>query len=201
MDEVKELIHRNRMLEEEVKRLRIYQEYAYTDVLTEIPNRRFFYERVSQEVARATRNNHALTVALVDLDRFKEINDRAGHRVGDEILKFFAQFLRANIRQEDVVCRLGGDEFVLLLPDTSTESASTLLERIRQKLEKVELAVDGRARCQLSFSCGVASHQDGLLVEDLVEAADHSLFTAKVRGRNRVVSAPKARAVGQELVH
>ena len=197
-----ELIRRNQLLEAEVERLRIYKEYAYTDVLTEIPNRRFYYERLAQEVARARRYGHELTMALVDLDRFKDLNDRAGHRAGDQVLKFFAQFLKANLRQEDVVCRLGGDEFTLLLPDTPVENAKLLLDRIRQKLDRIELSIDGRTRCELSFSCGLASYQTGLLVEDLIEEADHSLFTAKSRGRNRVVAVAAGRGLPMvELVH
>jgi diguanylate cyclase (GGDEF)-like protein len=121
--DVEELIQRNRALEAEIVRLRIYKEYAYTDVLTEIPNRRFYYERLSQEVARACRNGHQLSIALVDLDHFKTLNDSAGHRAGDQVLKFFAQFLRANLRQEDVVCRLGGDEFTLLRPLIARKSS------------------------------------------------------------------------------
>jgi two-component system cell cycle response regulator len=197
-----ELTRRNRLLEAEVARLQVYKEYAYTDVLTEIPNRRFYYERLTQEVARTRRNSHNLTIALVDLDHFKELNDRSGHKAGDQVLKFFAQFLRANLRQEDVVCRLGGDEFALVLPDTDGGSARSLLERIRQKLDRIELSIDGRMRCELSFSCGLASYESGLLSEDLIEEADHSLFTAKAKGRNRIV----AKTLGvseaiQELVH
>jgi len=200
-DEMQELIRRNQMLEAEVERLRIYKEYAYTDVLTEVPNRRFYYERLTQEVARARRNGHELSVALIDLDHFKGLNDRAGHRAGDQVLKFFAQFLRANLRQEDVVCRFGGDEFTLLLPDTSVKNAKVLIERIRKKLSQIELSIDGRNRCELSFSCGLASYQPGLLAEDLIEEADHSLFTAKARGRNRVIAAVGVQSQIAEFVH
>lgn len=197
-----ELIRRNQLLEAEVARLQVYKEYAYTDVLTEIPNRRFYYERLTQEVARARRNGHHLTIALVDLDHFKELNDRSGHKGGDQVLKFFAQFLRANLRQEDVVCRLGGDEFALVLPDTDGGSAKALLERIRQKLDRIELSIDGRMRCELSFSCGLAPYEMGLLTEDLIEEADHSLFTAKAMGRNRIVARMKGASEAiQELVH
>jgi diguanylate cyclase len=201
-----ELIQRNRLLEAEVARLQVYKDYAYTDVLTELPNRRFYYERLTQEVARARRNGHELSLAMVDLDRFKDLNDRHGHRAGDQALKFFAQYLRANLRQEDIVCRMGGDEFALLLPDTGVGSAKVLLERIRQKLNRIELSIDGRARCELSFSCGLAGYQPGLLAEDLLEEADHSLFSAKARGRNRVIAATVgggsySKAPVAELVH
>ena len=201
-NELQELRDRNRLLEAEVERLRVYKEYAYTDVLTEVPNRRFYYERLSQEVARARRKGHQLSIALIDLDYFKTLNDRAGHRAGDQVLKFFAQFLRANLRQEDVVCRLGGAEFTLLLPDTSVPNAKILIERIRAKLDRIELSIDGQTRCELSFSCGLASYQTGLLAEDLLEEADHSLFTAKAKGRNCVVAAitPSSPSIAQ-LVH
>src|SRR5216117_3065519 len=102
---LEELEQRNQLLEAEIERLRIYKDYAYTDALTEIPNRRFYYERLLQEIARARRSGSPLTLALVDLDLFKEINDEVGHRGGDQVLKFFSQFMRVNLRQEDIVCR------------------------------------------------------------------------------------------------
>jgi diguanylate cyclase (GGDEF)-like protein len=143
-----------------------------------------------------------LSVALLDLDHFKEMNDKAGHRTGDQVLKFFAQFLRANLRREDVVCRLGGDEFALLLPDTPVEHAELLVERIRRKLGRIELSVNGRRRITFSFSCGLAGYQAGLLAEDVLEEADHSLFTAKARGRNRVVGVHSGRPLeAPQLVH
>jgi diguanylate cyclase (GGDEF)-like protein len=189
-----DLLSENQLLLAEVERLRIYKDYAYTDVLTEIPNRRFYYERVVQEVARAMRSGHALTVALVDLDHFKSVNDREGHRAGDQLLKFFAQFLRSSIRQEDTVCRFGGDEFALLLPDAAIHEAAGIVDRIREKLGRIQLSIDGRSTCDLTFSCGLASHRPGLIAEDLLEEADHSLFTAKARGRNRVIAAAPAGA-------
>src|SRR5438094_4562619 len=108
---LEELERRNQLLEAEIERLRVYKDYAYTDPLTEIPNRRFYYERLLQEISRARRGNRQLTLALLDLDLFKEINDNVGHHGGDQVLKFFAHFMRANLREEDIVCRIGGDEF------------------------------------------------------------------------------------------
>ena len=186
---VEELEQRNRLLEMEVERLRVYKDYAYTDALTEVPNRRLYYERLMQEIARTRRGGHLLTLALVDLDHFKEINAKAGHRGGDQVLKFFAQFIRANLRQEDVVCRIGGDEFSVILPDTKADDASLLFERIRKKLGRIELSIDGRSRIGLSFSCGLATFKSDYMAEDLIEEADLSLYTAKAKGRNRVVVA------------
>ena len=186
---VEELERRNQLLEAENERLRVYKDYAYTDALTEIPNRRFYYERLLQEIARARRSTHPLTLALVDLDLFKEINEEVGHRGGDQVLKFFSQFMRVNLRQEDVLCRIGGDEFAIILPETSADKATVFFDRVRSKLDQIEISIDGRSRLALSFSCGLATFRPEYLPEDLIEEADHSLYSAKARGRNRVVSA------------
>lgn len=198
---MEELERRNQLLEAEVERLRVYKDYAYTDPLTEIPNRRFYYERLLQEIARSRRGNHALTLALVDLDLFKEINDEVGHRGGDQVLKFFSQFLRVNLRQEDVVSRIGGDEFAVILPDTTSDQATAFFDRVRAKLDQIEISIDGRARLTLSFSCGLAAFKPDYLPEDLIEEADHSLYSAKARGRNRVVTASVSEVFVSRAVH
>ena len=198
---MEELERRNQLLEAEIERLRIYKDYAYTDALTEIPNRRFYYERLLQEIARARRSGSPLTLALVDLDLFKEINDEVGHRGGDQVLKFFSQFMRVNLRQEDIVCRIGGDEFAIILPDTSAEQAAMFFDRIRNKLDQIEISIDGRARLTLSFSCGLAPFKAEYLPEDLIEEADHSLYSAKARGRNRVVAATATPALVSRSIH
>ncbi|MBI4474893.1 MAG: GGDEF domain-containing protein [Acidobacteria bacterium] len=198
---LEELERRNQLLEAEVERLRIYKDYAYTDALTEIPNRRFYYERLLQEIARSRRGNHALTLALVDLDFFKEINEQVGHRGGDQVLKFFSQFLRINLRQEDIFCRIGGDEFAIIMPETSADRAATFFERVKNKLDQVELSIDGRSRLSLSFSCGLASFKPEYLPEDLIEEADHSLYSAKARGRNRTVAASPELQLVSRAVH
>jgi diguanylate cyclase (GGDEF)-like protein len=198
---VEELERRNQLLEAEIERLRVYKDYAYTDVLTEIPNRRFYHERLLQEIARARRSGSPLTLALVDLDLFKEINDEIGHRGGDQVLKFFSQFIRVNLRQEDIVCRIGGDEFAIILPDTAAENAVVFFERIRNKLDQMEISIDGRARLTLSFSCGLARFKPEYMPEDLIEEADHSLYSAKARGRNRIVAATATPALVSRSVH
>jgi len=200
-DRLEELERRNQLLEAEIERLQIYKDYAYTDALTEIPNRRFYYERLLQEVARARRNGHALTLALVDLDHFKDINDEVGHRGGDQVLKFFSQLLRVNLREEDILCRIGGDEFAIILPETTPDRAVVYFERVKKKLDQIELSIDGRARLSLSFSCGLAAFKPEYLPEDLIEEADHSLYSAKARGRNRVVAASASAALVSRAVH
>jgi diguanylate cyclase (GGDEF)-like protein len=129
------------------------------------------------------------------LDLFKDINEEVGHRGGDQVLKFFSQFMRVNLRQEDIVCRIGGDEFAIILPDTTSEKAAVFFDRVRSKLDQIEISIDGRSRLTLSFSCGLAGFKSEYLPEDLIEEADHSLYSAKARGRNRVVTAPTTPAL------
>ena len=196
-----ELERRNRLLEAEVERLRVYKDYAYTDPLTEIPNRRFYYERLLQEISRARRVRRPLALALVDLDFFKEINDAVGHHGGDQALKFFSQFLRENLRQEDIVCRIGGDEFAIIFPETPADKATVFFDRIRQKLDQMDVSINGRIRINISFSCGVAEFRSEYLPEDLIEEADHSLYSAKSNGRSRVVIAPAMPPLVSQVVH
>ncbi len=184
---LEELEQRNQQLEAEIASLRAYKDYAYTDPLTEIPNRRFYYERLLQEISRARRQGRPLTLALVDLDLFKKINDYAGHHGGDQVLKFFAQFVRENLREEDVVCRIGGDEFAVILPETTANKATMFFDRIRRKLSQIEVPIGSRSHVTISFSCGVAEFRPEYLPQDLIEEADHSLYSAKSKRVSRVV--------------
>ena len=196
-----ELERKNELLEAEVAQLRVYKDYAYTDVLTEVPNRRFYHERLVQEMSRARRGHHPLSLALVDLDNFKEINDQIGHRAGDQVLKFFSQFLRVNLRQEDTLCRIGGDEFSVILPDTDSQSAEIFFDRINTKLDGVDLSLDGRNDINVSFSCGIASFSGECTPEDLIDQADHALYSAKARGRNQVVTSTENPALVSRFVN
>jgi len=196
-----ELERRNQTLEAKNQQLQVYKDYAYTDVLTEIPNRRFYHERLVQEMARARRGQNTLGLALVDLDFFKEINDKVGHRAGDQVLKFFSQFLRVNLRQEDVLCRIGGDEFSVILPDTDAENAEIFFDRVKTKLDRIDLSLDAQAKINLSFSCGIATFSSEHTPEDFIEQADQALYTAKARGRNQVVAANYRQATANQFVN
>jgi diguanylate cyclase (GGDEF)-like protein len=196
---LEELERRNQLLEAENQRLRVYKDYAYTDALTEIHNRRLYAERLLEEISRARRCNRSLSLALVDLDFFKEINGTVGHRGGDQVLKFFAQFIRENLRQEDIACRIGGDEFAIIFSETTADQSVAFFDRIRKKLEGLQVLV-GRFPITVSFSCGIAEFRSEYLPEDFIEAAEHSLFSAKSGGRDRVVVAPSLPLVSR-VVH
>jgi len=154
---------------------------ALTDDLTGLPNRRYMRLFLETEFAAAQRGR-VLTVALFDLDRFKQYNDRYGHLAGDEALRAVAGVLRMHTRRMNLSARYGGEEFVSILSAADVKGALTFVERVRKSLAEVE--IEGGP---LSVSVGVAMYDPGMQsVEDLLAAADHALYQAKRAGRNQV---------------
>ncbi len=150
---------------------------SLTDALTQLSNRRAFEERV----AIALERREAFTLAYVDLDGFKPINDRLGHAAGDAVLGDVAATLRAGARQVDLVARVGGDEFALLLLGSDETQARTVLERVFANAAGRKLPV--------GFSIGIASHRDGRTREAIIDAADAAMYRAKQAGGNRIAFA------------
>jgi len=141
-ERVSRLEDQNTRLRRSVARLRVYRNMAYRDPLTGLWNRRYFDERLKEEFSRAERAGigRCFTVVIVDLNEFKEINDRCGHLAGDEVLKWVGTFLTTHLRTHDVACRTGGDEFMLLLPDLSAADAVHVIARTRAQLRQANLA-------------------------------------------------------------
>ncbi len=166
------------------------EELSNTDGLTRITNRRHFMEMFEIEFLRAERYRTSLALTMVDLDHFKQINDRHGHLVGDQALIAVAKVLREGLRKFDVVARYGGEEFVLLLPETDLAGAQIVAERYRKRIEEAQVTA-GSARIRLTASLGVAVFpRDGVAgIDDLIRIADQALYEAKSKGRNRVVAA------------
>ena len=160
---------------------------ANRDGLTELFNRRFFDERLLEEVKRAERSGAALSLLLLDLDHFKRINDGYGHPVGDAVLIRVADVIRGASRLSDVPGRYGGEEFAIVLPETPLDRAGEVAERLRADVEALDFSgvVDGSLR--ISVSIGVAEWQPGLVPSALLRRADVALYDAKSNGRNRVV--------------
>jgi diguanylate cyclase (GGDEF)-like protein len=157
---------------------------ARIDSLTGLANRRALEEILAAEIARAHRFAHQLAVVLLDLDRFKEINDSFGHAAGDMMLREVSRLLTSLARQGDTVARWGGEEFVVVLPETDLPGAQRFAERLRRTIEAQ--SVDDM---QTSASCGVATMLPEDNVEELLGAADQALYQAKTNGRNRTESA------------
>ncbi len=163
------------------KALEKEKELARLDTLTGLANRRAFYEALEKERARAHRYGRPLTVAYLDVDDFKRINDSQGHAIGDMVLVTMGQTLRENLRVNDVVARLGGDEFALLLPETDVTAAETVVRKV-QDLLRAEMEAYG---WHITFSIGVANFLDPPeSLETMIRTADELMYTAKAAGKN-----------------
>ncbi|MBI5490857.1 MAG: GGDEF domain-containing protein [Deltaproteobacteria bacterium] len=160
---------------------------AVQDPLTRLPNRRYFGLRLDEEISFALRHAVPLSLLMMDLDRFKAVNDGYGHPVGDRLLAAVGGFLRGCVRTSDVVARIGGEEFAAILRQTGPEGARVLAERIRLGLERLPFTQKGK-RIPIRISIGIASVPGGasLSAAKLLESADSRLYCAKQRGRNRV---------------
>jgi diguanylate cyclase (GGDEF)-like protein len=157
---------------------------ARVDSLTGLANRRALEEVLAAEISRAQRFTHQLAVVLLDLDRFKEINDSFGHAAGDVMLRAVSHLLTGLARQGDTVARWGGEEFVVVLPETDLAGAHRFAERLRRTIEAQSVG-----DMQTSTSCGVATMLPEDTVEELLGAADQALYRAKTNGRNRTENA------------
>ncbi|MEJ2362218.1 MAG: diguanylate cyclase [Gammaproteobacteria bacterium] len=174
----------------EYKRLQSYLEsMANTDSLTGLSNRQAFMHRAEKEFVRARRYARCLAAVMIDVDHFKDINDRYGHAVGDQVLRQVSAICQSSLRASDVLGRIGGEEFVLLLPDTPQANAIFVAERMREQLEKTPIDIDGLV-ITVTASFGVASLNDAdLNFNHILERADEAMYHAKHDGRNRVKSA------------
>lgn len=164
---------------------------ATTDYLTGVANRRHFLSLVEAETARYSRYGGTLSLAVVDLDTFKNINDTYGHHGGDSVLKSFCEVCRNTLRESDILGRLGGEEFGILMPNTSITEAGSVIERLRAAVENTSVAHgDVSIKFTASFGLATAEHlpAESLLAE-LFRCADEALYKAKNGGRNRVIVA------------
>lgn len=168
-----------RLAEERLRRL------ATLDGLTGLYNRRHFFELAEAEIERSKRHGHATSVAMLDVDHFKAVNDELGHAAGDVVLVALASRVRERVRKEDVVARYGGEEFVVLFPETRLEDARTTLERIRAAVMSapIETSVGSRT---VTVSIGLAERREGEPLGDVLRRADVALYAAKESGRNRL---------------
>jgi diguanylate cyclase (GGDEF)-like protein len=165
---------------------------AHTDELTGVHNRRRFIELATEELARARRYGHPVTLLMIDLDHFKAVNDRHGHAGGDEVLRSFVQTARTVMRQSDVFGRIGGEEFAALLPHTALQSAQIIAERLLDQINGHAVELPHGQSVRYTVSLGVAEAQGHTTVPELMAAADKALYAAKAQGRNRSMVAGQA---------
>ncbi|MEO0226343.1 MAG: diguanylate cyclase [candidate division WOR-3 bacterium] len=163
---------------------------SLTDSLTRIPNRRHFDLVIDRELKKARSYSRPITVAMIDLDNFKQFNDRYGHPIGDKMLIHIAQMIKNNIRDTDFVARYGGEEFVLVLPETDNFASLKVIERLRALIEQTPLKLSKIGPVRITISAGLATCPSrGLTADKLIQNADTAMYRAKNLGKNRVISA------------
>ena len=173
----------SRQLSDELTRVRLL---SLTDELTGLPNRRAFLRRIEDEVARVQRYGFPLSLALMDLDYFKQVNDKYGHAGGDEVLQIYSRNILSIFRHHDLVARYGGEEFAVLLPNTDEEGSMRALTKVRSRALETRWQANGDMIPVPSFSAGVSLYKPGETASAFIERADKALYRAKRLGRNRV---------------
>jgi len=167
------------------------QEEARTDPKTELANMKHWTEVAALEVERARRFKRPLSVLLADLDLLREVNNRHGHLVGDQMIRRVADAIRASVREYDLAARFGGDEFAVLMPEATLAEASAVAERIRRAVQSIDLNTAEGALVSATVSVGVALFPaHGRTASDMLAAADRAVYQAKALGRNRVCAFP-----------
>ena len=182
------LAHQFAIVLERIRLYELVQELAIRDGLTDVFVRRYFLDRLDEEIERAKHYNTNLSFIMLDIDYFKKCNDKYGHLVGDIALKEISKILQKSLREIDIIGRYGGEEFAIMLPDTSKEGAVIVGERIRESVEKSEINAYDEV-INLTVSLGIATYPvDADELSQLIDRADQMLYKAKEDGRNRVRS-------------
>lgn len=177
----------NRQVHDELER------QAHSDYLTGLENRRHFLSQAENELARTLRYGRELSIMMLDVDHFKQVNDTYGHKVGDLVLKRLAELCRATLRDVDIVGRIGGEEFAVLLPETSSEHAKEAAERLCAEIASAQVKLDSGLPLRFTVSFGVTTLcENDANIDILLDQADQALYRAKEEGRNRVCIYPGA---------
>jgi diguanylate cyclase (GGDEF)-like protein len=171
-----------------IERARL-ERLSITDDCTAAYNQRYLMPRLADEIDRARKSVSPLSVLLLDLDHFKQVNDTWGHQAGDDVLAIFADRARDQVRRQDALVRRGGEEFVLIMPDTGREEAEHVAERIRRAMDEETIALRGGVSIRQSVSIGVATWDGSETPAELENRADRAMYAAKEAGRNRVTTA------------
>jgi two-component system, cell cycle response regulator len=176
----KEFIQNPKVIE--IKLYLEQEKKAMIDYLTGLYNKRYYEDTMDREINQARRYKRNFSIILFDIDNFKLINDNFGHSMGDEVLKILSDLLKVNVRKEDTLCRVGGEEFIIVLPDTASEGARNVAEKIRIAFNDETLNEN-----KLSLSGGIASYpNDGNNKYELFDCADKAMYFSKFSGKNKI---------------
>lgn len=183
-----------------ISRVEKYRSLSMKDSLTGLYNRRYLIERLQELFVAHARKPQDIALAIMDLDYFKRVNDTYGHPCGDAVLKSFASFLQAKLRDSDIITRYGGEEFIVVMPGTTAEQARDTLNRVREEFGRHEIQCED-ARIFQTFSGGIAQlGNEGEDIPKLIQHADQALYLAKFKGRNRLCLASEVEAAGEEAM-
>jgi len=200
MSEAQKMVSENQSLEQKLEKssskmqelkteMETVREEAYTDSLTNIPNRKKFELESVRLVSEAQDNSEDLSIIFMDIDHFKSFNDAYGHQIGDQVLRLVARSLQEGLKGQDIACRYGGEEFVILLPKTSSEGAAKIANILRQTIKSKEIRnrKTGEVLTRVTISAGVSQFKPEDEIQAWVDRADKSLYQAKRKGRDCVV--------------
>jgi diguanylate cyclase len=183
-----EVVEAEKRIQELTDELHQMSEVAHQDYLTGTLNRRGMDEAFEREFSRSERSGSPISVALLDIDHFKKLNDTLGHDAGDEALVHLAKVVKSALRPTDVLARYGGEEFVIILPATDQAEGIAVMTRVQRELTK-NFFMHNNERTLITFSAGVAQRKGQQTPEEVIKRADTALYSAKHAGRNRVLAA------------
>ena len=176
----REIKHLKKHIQELEKALEYYKASSIIDELTNVYNRRYIIEALKKEKAFADRTGGRFSLALIDIDNFKAVNDKYGHEIGDRVLEMVAYELQSSVREADIVGRWGGDEFIIILRNTEIEKAKNVAIRILENIRNIKIN-----SLKLTVSLGLAQYE-GESLKDLISKADQALYKAKEKGKDRI---------------
>ena len=195
---INRVIRERSLINERDRMIARLKNLSIRDSLTELYNSRHFYAQLEDEIQRSERYLHPLSLIFIDIDRFKAINDTYGHMVGDQALLLIANKMQASLRSQDTAFRFAGDEFTIILPETASDNAKFVADRIRSEMDKESLVIFEKKITKITLSIGIAEHQRNEKKEQFVHRADVTMYAAKNKGRNNIAVSPKFAPVSND---
>ena len=192
---INRVIRERSLINERDKMIERLKKLSIRDPLTELYNSRHFYAQLEDEIQRSERYLHPLSLIFIDIDNFKAINDTYGHMVGDQALLLIAKKMQTSLRSQDTAYRFAGDEFTIILPETTSDNAKFVADRIKSEMEKESLVILEQEITKITLSIGIAEYQRNEKKEQFVHRADVTMYEAKKRGGNNIAVSSKLAAL------
>jgi diguanylate cyclase (GGDEF)-like protein len=196
---INRVIRERSLINERDKMIERLKKLSIRDPLTELYNSRHFYAQLEDEIQRSERYLHPLSLIFIDIDNFKAVNDTYGHMVGDQTLLLIAKKMQTSLRSQDTAYRFAGDEFTIILPETTSDKAKFVADRIRSEMEKESLVILEQEITKITLSVGIAEYQRNEKKEQFVHRADVTMYEAKKRGGNNIAVSSKLAALSNDF--